>query len=188
MKYRKKPVVIEAFRYDGDLKNENGEYNIPQWAVEAHDKGTLFFDGPILKVKTLEGDMVAEVGDYIIKGIKDELYPCKSDIFEATYEEVAESQKTEDQSAKKMKQPVEPTKESKETTETGLLKGLSLVSIADGVEQTSVASHQTLSSIEKTTNGIKISFESTKTRDVKLSIDGKQIANVTGKMDLRNLL
>ena len=90
MKYCKKPVVIEAFQYDGDFKNQNGEYYIPQWAVEAYENGTLFFDGPTLKVKTLEGEMVAGVNDYIIKGVKCELYPCKADIFEATYEKVSE--------------------------------------------------------------------------------------------------
>lgn len=95
MKYRKKPVVIEAFQYDGDLMNRNGEYYVPQWAVEAHENGTLFFDGPTLKVKTLEGDMVVAVNDYIIKGIKGELYPCKPDIFEATYEKAEESEKIE---------------------------------------------------------------------------------------------
>lgn len=88
MKYRKKPVVIEAFQYDGDFMNQNGEYYVPQWAVEAHENGTLFFEGPTLKVKTLEGVMVAEVNDYIIKGIKGELYFCKPDIFEATYERI----------------------------------------------------------------------------------------------------
>lgn len=95
MKYRKKPVVIEAFQYDGDFKNQNEEYYVPQWAVEAYENGTLFFDGPTLKVKTLEGDMIANVNDYIIRGVKGELYPCKSEIFEVTYEKVEENQKLE---------------------------------------------------------------------------------------------
>ncbi|MFQ7546411.1 MAG: hypothetical protein ACLRLE_10480 [Turicibacter sp.] len=95
MRYRKKPVVIEAFQYDGDLMNRNGEYYVPQWAVEAFENGILFFDGPTLKVKTLEGEMVADVNDCIIKGVKGELYPCKPDIFEATYEKTDESEKIE---------------------------------------------------------------------------------------------
>ncbi len=95
MRYRKKPVVIEAFQYDGDLMNRNGEYYVPQWAVEAFENGILFFDGPTLKVKTLEGEMVADVNDCIIKGVKGELYPCKPDIFEATYEKADESEKIE---------------------------------------------------------------------------------------------
>lgn len=95
MKYRKKPVVIEAFRYDGDFIDRNGNYYIPVWAIEAHQKGTLYFTEDHqhglpyeLFIKTLEGTMQASVGDYIIRGVKGELYPCKPDIFEATYEVV----------------------------------------------------------------------------------------------------
>lgn len=43
MKYRKKPVVIEAFKYDGDLMDKYGNYYVPQWAVEAYKNGTLFY-------------------------------------------------------------------------------------------------------------------------------------------------
>ncbi len=88
MKYRKKPVVIEAFQYDGDFKKNNGEYYIPQWGIDAEKDGTLYFDGPTLKIKTLEGEHTAQVGDYIIQGVHGELYPCKPDIFEKIYEEV----------------------------------------------------------------------------------------------------
>lgn len=77
--YRKKPVVIEAVRY--------GPYTAP--SVEMH----AFLDGsgyvPTnegIALPTLEGVMVASVGDWIIKGVKGEFYPCKPDIFEATYE------------------------------------------------------------------------------------------------------
>ena len=86
MKYRKKPVVIEAFQYDGDFKNRDGEYYIPQWGIDAEKEGVLYFDGPTLKIKTLEGDHIASVGDYIIQGVNGELYPCEPDIFEKTYE------------------------------------------------------------------------------------------------------
>ena len=87
MKYRKKPVVIEAFQYDGDFKYSNGEYYIPQWGIDAEKDGVLYFvDGGVLKVAALEGDMIASVGDYIIKGVSGELYPCKPDIFEKTYD------------------------------------------------------------------------------------------------------
>ena len=86
MKYRKKPVEIEAFQYDGDFQNSEGTYYIPEWGIEAHKKGILYFDGPNLKIKTLEGDMKASVGDFIIQGIKGELYACKPDVFEKTYE------------------------------------------------------------------------------------------------------
>lgn len=92
-KYRKKPVVIEAFKYDGDLMNSKGEYYIPDWAVEAYTRGDMYFDSfestsppTELFIKTLEGIHHASVGDYIIKGVKGEFYPCKPDIFEQTYE------------------------------------------------------------------------------------------------------
>lgn len=93
MKYRKKPVVIEAFQYDGDLKGADGKYYVPDWAVKAFEGGTLYYDSTNqppteLKIKTLEGDMTASVGDYIIRGVNGELYPCKPDIFEKTYEAV----------------------------------------------------------------------------------------------------
>lgn len=87
-KYRKKPVEIDAFCYDGDLIGANGEYCVPDWAAVAHKTGVLFYDDADLYVKTLEGNMKAEVGDYIIKGVKGELYPCKPDIFKQTYDEV----------------------------------------------------------------------------------------------------
>lgn len=92
MKYKKKPVVVEAFQYDGDLKGNNGYY-VPQWAVEAFERGVIYYDSidnnspPCeLFVKTLEGVMLVKVGSYLIKGIKGELYPCDEDIFEKTYE------------------------------------------------------------------------------------------------------
>lgn len=95
MKYRKKPVVIEAFKYDGDFKDSQGEVYVPDWAVESlENEGRLYYgsinDGPPCELfaKTLEGDMLVNVGDYVIKGIKGEIYPCKPDIFELTYEKV----------------------------------------------------------------------------------------------------
>lgn len=91
MKYRKKPVVIEAFQYDGDLKGTDGQYYVPNWAIKAYEDGTMYYgelDGQPgeLFIKTLEGVHHASVGDYIIKGVNGELYPCKPDIFEKTYE------------------------------------------------------------------------------------------------------
>ena len=93
-KYRKKPIVIEAFQYDGDLKGSDGNYYVPQWAVDAFESGVMYYDSfkgsppSELFVKTLEGCHHVSVGDYIIQGVKGELYPCKPDIFEATYEKV----------------------------------------------------------------------------------------------------
>lgn len=87
-KYRKKPVEIEAFQYDGDFMNKDGNYYIPEWGVKANLEGVLYFEDGELFVNTLEGKHHASVGDYIIKGVKGELYPCKPDIFEMTYDEI----------------------------------------------------------------------------------------------------
>jgi len=80
MKFRKKPVVIEAFCYragelDGRVVNEASEGR-----VRLTEAGTML-------IQTLEGTMEARPGDWIIRGVKGELYPCKPDIFAATYEE-----------------------------------------------------------------------------------------------------
>lgn len=82
-KYRKKPVVIEAIQWKG----EPILFNVPKWLSEAQDTGKLRFvsDSKAI-IETLEGDHRVSPGDYIIKGIKGELYPCKPDIFEMTYE------------------------------------------------------------------------------------------------------
>lgn len=75
-KYRKKPVVIEAMRWTGDNEKEVYSFVGSKYYTKA---GTLF-------IETLEGDHIASVGDYIIKGVNGEFYPCKPDIFEKTYE------------------------------------------------------------------------------------------------------
>lgn len=85
--FRKKPVVIEAFRWTGGPD----QIEDPVWICDAIRDGAVYFttDGQIkMHIKTLEGTMTADVGDWIIKGVKGELYPCKPDIFAATYEEV----------------------------------------------------------------------------------------------------
>lgn len=92
-KYVKKPVEIEAFKYDGDIIDSKGKVYAPKWAEEAYKNGTMFYseteESPSeLFIKTLEGNHHVSVGDYIIKGVKGELYPCKPDIFEETYKEV----------------------------------------------------------------------------------------------------
>lgn len=82
MKFRKKPVVIEAFRYYIDPR--------PDWFCDrVSDSSITTFESHCL-IKTLEGEMRGDVGDYIIQGVKKEIYPCKSDIFEMTYERVEE--------------------------------------------------------------------------------------------------
>lgn len=78
-KYRKKPVVIEAVQWTGN--------NVDEVFTFGNSRVTGIVDQK-LAIHTLEGIMTADLGDYIIKGIKGEFYPCKPDIFEASYEEV----------------------------------------------------------------------------------------------------
>lgn len=91
MKYRKKPVVINAVRWTGwNITGEigcNGE-RLPVWFKDAVVNGVIRMDRIIPIIHTLEGDHEVTSGDYIIRGIKGELYPCKPDIFAASYEEV----------------------------------------------------------------------------------------------------
>ena len=80
--FRKKPVVINAVQFNGDvmpLIEEGWNHELP---------GGLHFEGgnPVIRIQTLEGVMTASVGDWIIRGVKGEFYPCKPDIFDATYE------------------------------------------------------------------------------------------------------
>ena len=84
-KYRKKPVIIEAVQYDGNFRClDVFSINEVSHFVVSKDEN----DKQCIKIPTLEGEMIASVGDYIIRGIKGEYYPCKPDIFEATYEKV----------------------------------------------------------------------------------------------------
>lgn len=91
MKYKKKPVVIEAVEFLGD--SSIGE-KAPKWAYEAYKEGTIFRgeNGWDFYIKTLEGDMLISIGDYIIQGVQGELYPCKPDIFDETYEQVGDGE------------------------------------------------------------------------------------------------
>lgn len=84
MKYRKKPVVVEAFLYDG--RNPKEDY--PKWFWdEVYSEEISMHDNYCL-IETLEGTHRAERGDWIIRGVKGELYPCKNDVFNMSYEEV----------------------------------------------------------------------------------------------------
>jgi hypothetical protein len=85
-KFRKKPVVIEAWCNTGDLPHRS---QMPYWLKEAMENGNVWFSGgfqPWFTISTLEGEMRADYGDWIIQGVQGELYPCKPDIFEATYD------------------------------------------------------------------------------------------------------
>lgn len=91
-KYRKKPVIVEAIKFDENKYKENhsdyDEFPVSDrcmlselWCDKSASDSRYY-------INTLEGDMTVSNGDYIIKGIQGEFYPCKPDIFEATYEKV----------------------------------------------------------------------------------------------------
>ena len=80
MKYRKKPIVVEAMQYTGD--------NLLEVMKFCGEGKTLFYY--YLYIATLEGNMRVSIGDYVIKGIHGEFYPCTKSIFEETYEVVKE--------------------------------------------------------------------------------------------------
>lgn len=93
MKFRKKPVVIEAIQVEKRM-----DITAPQWWADAiqsntailHGMGKFTRDQPYVEIETLEGVMRADAGDWIIRGVKGEIYPCKPDIFDATYDPVKE--------------------------------------------------------------------------------------------------
>lgn len=87
MKYRKKPVMIEAVLWTGDYPKMYADSKSTSWFDHAVGTGTVLPNSNgTLSINTLEGVMLANIGDYIIQGINLELYPCKPDIFEKTYE------------------------------------------------------------------------------------------------------
>jgi hypothetical protein len=92
-KYRKKPVEIEAVKWTGDNHREMFNFLGGEDADYINAIGTNFYidwtkiEGGLI-IKTLEGEHIATIGDYIIKGVKGEYYPCKPDIFEITYEKI----------------------------------------------------------------------------------------------------
>ena len=84
-KYRKKPVVIEAMQFTNEMKDRVFHF-VTCTCYALHDER----GNPELVINTLGGDMTASLGDFIIKGVQGEFYPCKPDIFAATYEEVTD--------------------------------------------------------------------------------------------------
>ena len=97
MKYRKKPVIIDAVQWTGKnrremfdfltqdtFKNETMEISDKHFYIDRHNDGGLV-------IKTLEGKHLATIGDYIIRGVQGEYYPCKEDIFHQTYEKVEDT-------------------------------------------------------------------------------------------------
>lgn len=92
--YRKRPVVVDAYEFIADSAYLD---NMPDWLNDAYEDGRAFTvaNGPdcsemmLVRIPTLEGTMDAWPGDWIIQGVRGELYPCKPDVFALTYEELA---------------------------------------------------------------------------------------------------
>ena len=94
MKYRKKPVIVDAIQIKSNptqLKEFVGD-NASVDILDAAWQAGAGIPTILVTIQTLEGKMYAGEGDYIVKGIKGEYYPCKPDIFEQTYEKVEESE------------------------------------------------------------------------------------------------
>jgi hypothetical protein len=85
--YRKKPVVIQAMHWDGTV---TAAMPIVDWILAGGGTASWFdaVTSSVLRIDTLEGTMIAAAGDWIIRGVQGEFYPCKPDIFEATYDAV----------------------------------------------------------------------------------------------------
>lgn len=82
-KFRKKPVIIEAVLFRAGEQDSALAPDVDAGAIRYTEDGNML-------IRTLEGEMLARPGDWIIRGVKDEVYPCKADIFSATYEKVEE--------------------------------------------------------------------------------------------------
>ena len=80
-KFRKKPVVIEAIQYDGTNASE-----VLTFCTRPEGNALIQDMKMGIVIKTMEGEMLGGIGDWIIRGVKGEFYPCKPDIFAATYE------------------------------------------------------------------------------------------------------
>ena len=92
-KYRKKPIVIEAMQVPPAITDDESimpHGMLAGWlmAVAPVASWEVYNSKGAIRIQTLEGLMIADNGDYIIRGVKGEIYPCKSDIFEMTYEAV----------------------------------------------------------------------------------------------------
>lgn len=83
-RFRKKPVEIEAVQYDGTFPLD--------FLTDTAQVRATGPDSDAMVIQTLEGEMTAQIGDWIIKGVAGEFYPCKPDIFDATYEPVAQGE------------------------------------------------------------------------------------------------
>lgn len=88
-RFRKKPVEIEAILCSDALKMYQSDMaSLPGWLATTANRGNVTFFPDAVHIRTLEGTMIANPTDWILCGVKGELYPCRADIFEATYDPV----------------------------------------------------------------------------------------------------
>ena len=92
-KFRKRPVVVDAVQWLGPDTDLPDWARLETWPIEIVDtKVERRSKKPALKIETLEGNMIAQVGDWIIRGVAGEIYPCKPEIFAVTYEAVGQGE------------------------------------------------------------------------------------------------
>ncbi|GHF92128.1 hypothetical protein [Streptomyces griseosporeus] len=90
-KYKKKPVEIEAMPIGQLLNQAMTDWTaLPDWVQQAYGEGKILLSNNHIVISTLEGSMVGNYTDYLIRGVQGEVYPCKPDIFADTYEEVVD--------------------------------------------------------------------------------------------------
>lgn len=86
MRVRKKPIIVDAWRINKDDLVFPQVYRPPDWVLEAWAIFDIAHINGVWHIRTLEGDAKAQSGDYLIRGVAGELYPCKAEIFHDTYE------------------------------------------------------------------------------------------------------
>lgn len=87
--YRKKPVVIEAELISVIIQAAAKQWDtLPEWVQAAYEEGNIIFCPEEIHIHTIEGTMTGKPTDYLIRGVAGELYPCKAEIFRATYDAV----------------------------------------------------------------------------------------------------
>lgn len=138
MKYRKKPVVIEAFKLNSrGLIGEEWFWDaVSENRIITYNFGKNYPQDAWCEIKTLEGIMVVKTGDYIIRGVEGEIYPCKPDIFEKTYEVASQQSQLDDN----QKIVLEWLKSNKNSLKVPMLAFYELAELAD--ENTNLAYHQ----------------------------------------------
>jgi len=86
-KFRKKPIVVDAEIISGLIEAAKSNWDLlPDWVKENYEKGKIIFEHKQISIRTDEGLMIGNLGDYLIHGVNGEIYPCKPDIFKKTYD------------------------------------------------------------------------------------------------------